>query len=70
MNINYINIYVYLPKLGEWNRARIFTIKVRAKNTTLSIFISTEACGIELKGDNKWTTLIYNVSMNTKQFKI
>ena len=25
-----------------------------------------EACGIELKGDNKWITLIQNASMKTK----
>ena len=25
-----------------------------------------EACGIELKGDNKWVTLIQNASVNSK----
>ena len=25
-----------------------------------------EACGIELKGENKWITLIQNASLNTK----
>jgi hypothetical protein len=28
-----------------------------------------EACGIELKGDNKWITLIQNASRKTRQFK-
>jgi hypothetical protein len=29
-----------------------------------------EACGIELKGENKWITLIQNASMKTKSTKI